>query len=155
MAEKDKPYRPCVVGVFRDATGQVLVGKRRNLDSWQFPQGGIDSGESPEEALYREILEELGNNRFRILYASSKTITYDFPVDLHSKISHKFRGQRQYWFLCEYAPNQQPNLDYASSKEFDSLRWISPLEAVTGIISWKKQAYLDGMQALGIEVPAV
>jgi putative (di)nucleoside polyphosphate hydrolase len=149
MAEK--PYRPCVVGVFRNQNGQFLVGKRSDLASWQFPQGGIDSGETPEQTLYREMKEELGCDEFRILNASPGTITYDFPVELSGKITGKYKGQRQYWFLCEFAPHAAPDLRKASSREFDDLRWISAGEAVGQIISWKKEAYYKGMAALGIE----
>jgi putative (di)nucleoside polyphosphate hydrolase len=147
----DKPYRPCVVGVFRDAQGKLLVGKRSDLASWQFPQGGIDSGEIPEQTLYREMKEELGCDLFRIVNASASTISYDFPEELPGKISGKYRGQRQYWFLCEFSPNAVPDLSKASSREFNDLRWITAEEALAQIISWKKKAYYDGMRALGIE----
>lgn len=150
MAEK--PYRPCVVGVFRNPQGQLLVGRRADLPAWQFPQGGIDSGETPEEALYREMMEELGCDKFRILYASSKTIAYDFPSDMTTRVSRRYRGQRQYWFLCEFSPPAAPDLRKASSREFDDLTWITPGEALSQIISWKKAAYHDGMRALGIEI---
>ncbi len=146
----DKPYRPCVVGVFRNQQGLLLVGRRSDLPAWQFPQGGIDSGEIPEEALYREMLEELGCDKFRILYASSHTITYDFPADLSTRVSRRYRGQRQYWFLCEFSADARPDLSKASSREFDDLGWISREEILGQIIAWKKQAYLDGLKALNL-----
>ena len=144
------PYRKGVVAVFINSEGLLLLGKRSNENGWQFPQGGIDHGETPEEALYREVLEEVGCNQFNILKKSEQIIKYDFPKTIHSKITKKYKGQEQYWFLCQYKENAEPDLKKAIDKEFKELAWKTSSEAINHIVIWKKEAYLQGLSKLAI-----
>lgn len=146
-------YRRCIVCVFRDASGKVLVGKRKNIESWQFPQGGIEAGEQKEEALFREMKEELGVNQFDIVKQLEDPITYDFPLELKAAIARKFKGQEQYWFLCKLLKDDQPDLDIAQDDEFSELAWITPMEAIDRVIWWKKKSYLKALRLFGVLTP--
>ena len=95
-------YRPSVLAVFLRSDGKVLLGMRSDIGCWQFPQGGVDPGENAEQALYREMQEELGCSDFSILKRSSDEIRYDFPETIKAKIAKKYKGQQQQWFLCRY-----------------------------------------------------
>src|SRR3954447_7330806 len=107
----DKPYRPNVGVALLNASGQVLIGHRFRDDGpeivlpgleWQMPQGGIDDGENPRDAVMRELWEETG-----VLHADylgeTDWLAYDFPpYDGPPHRLAKFRGQRQKWFALRF-----------------------------------------------------
>lgn len=143
------PLRPCVVGVFVNDEGLLLVGERSDAPgAFQFPQGGIDPGESPQEALVREMREEIGVQRFEIVRAAAEWLGYDFPPNFHAKVARKFRGQTQKWFLLRLFSGELPDLSNATDQEFTSLRWMERDAIVRGVISWKRDAYSRGLQLL-------
>lgn len=148
--KRELGYRPGVVAVFINEDGKLLVGRRSGMDAWQFPQGGIDLGESFEDALYREVMEEVGSKEFKILRKSSCLITYDFPKDMAGRLAESYCGQKQAWYLCKFEPGQGPDLDKAIDDEFDALTWVAPAQALEGIIDWKKAAYVSGLEQLGL-----
>lgn len=119
-------YRLNVAGILQDAKGKILVGERlKNRHSWQFPQGGVDEGESPREALHRELREELGvrPERYDVL-GEKGGYRYEFP-DGRTKFG-KFRGQEQVYFLCAFhgVPSE---VDIATPHpEFRAVQWIEP-----------------------------
>ncbi len=143
-------YRPCVLAVFTNSAGEVLVAERKDRPgSWQFPQGGIDPGESPEVALKREMGEELGCEEFEILARAPDGIRYDFPVG--RKGPHAgYCGQEQVWFLMRFAAGCGPDLMRATHDEFVETAWVTPAEALRRIISFKRDAYRAGLTALGL-----
>ena len=168
-SKKPKPYRTGIMAVFTDSEhrDKVLVFKRKNrnsqqsnnatvMEEWQFPQGGINSKtkELPEEALYREVAEELGNNNFQILRRANELVRYDFPIGgtnvISNKLYQKYHGQAHYWFLCEFDTGNGPDLDKAIDDDFDDYEWVHPNEAVERIVEWKRQAYSTGLQQLGM-----
>ena len=147
----ERPFRQSVVGVFVNDRGKVLLGERSDAPgSWQLPQGGIDEGESPEDALRREMREELGVNRFRILRQGAMKCRYDFPAALDAPVARKYRGQEQTWFLLRFDDGAGPAPE-AADGEFRDFRWDEPAQALAGIIEWKRQCYEDGFRSLGIE----
>ena len=150
LSNSNRGYRLGVVAVFSDESGQVLVAKRSGLEAWQFPQGGVDKEEKLKDALYREMLEELGNDNFKIVGKSSSLIPYDFPPDINSAITGKYRGQKQAWFLCRYHRGCFPNLKLATDHEFDAVAWVSVSEALDKVVYWKKEAYRLGLRQLGL-----
>jgi putative (di)nucleoside polyphosphate hydrolase len=150
VASSEKPYRPGIVAVFRnDCSDRLLVCKRKGSQEWQFPQGGLEEEETLEQTLYREVLEELGNNDLEILERSSIPVRYDFPSDMQGKLTKTYRGQEHTWFLCRYAPGMGPELAKASDDEFEAFQWVNPKEALGGIIAWKRPAYQCGLAELG------
>ena len=146
-----KPYRSCVVAVIINESGHYLVGERiNNSGSWQFPQGGVDDGETYEQALFRELKEEVGCSDIEIIREAEENVSYLFPEDLNSSIKNRFCGQSQRWFLCRYQAGKHPNLSIATDKEFGAIDWKSAESIVEGIVYWKKSAYLQGLKLLGI-----
>lgn len=144
-------YRPCVLGVFTNDAGQVLVGERkRPRSSWQFPQGGIDPGESPEAAIRREMREELGCGEVEILRRLSEALRYDFPADVTGPHANRFRGQEQVWFLLRFASGTGPDLARAVDDEFVALAWVSPAMALERAVDFKRAAYAVGLARLGL-----
>lgn len=121
-------YRPCVAALLQNDAGMILVCERRDfVESWQFPQGGIDSGESPREALVRELMEEISlpQEGFEIR-AEKGGYKYHFP-ERHRKRG-KFIGQEQVYFLCRFiGPESLLNLE-TEHPEFRRWKWILPHE---------------------------
>ena len=132
-----KPYRPNVGIALFNATGQVLIGRRFRDDGpeiilpgleWQMPQGGIDAGENPREAVMRELWEETGVKSADYL-GETDWLTYEFPP-YSGHPSHRlaqFRGQRQKWFALRFTGREQ-EIDLLTSRngqppEFDQWRW--------------------------------
>ncbi len=142
-------YRFGVVGVFTNSASQVLVCERSNRPgAWQFPQGGIDAGETPDQAMQREASEELGSDQFKILRKSADLTQYDFPEDATFPIAKKFRGQKHCWFHLEFIGSGSPNLEQ-SDGEFQSYKWVSVQDSLDHVIDWKKEAYKHGLKILG------
>ena len=103
-------YRPNVGIVICNQKGQVFWAKRYNQNSWQFPQGGINPKETPEQAMYRELYEEVGltANDVKIIYSSKHWLRYKLPKRL---IRHDSRpvciGQKQRWFLLQLVSSEK------------------------------------------------
>lgn len=143
-------YRPCVVAVFTNKKDQVLVCERSDVKgAWQFPQGGIEPGESALNALYREMREEIGCDRFRVLKEGSGLIKYRFPDDLQKPITSRWIGQSQIWFKVEFDQGHSPDLTKADG-EFSNFEWRTVEQALDGIVDWKKAAYQEGLFKLGL-----
>jgi putative (di)nucleoside polyphosphate hydrolase len=96
------PYRPCVGVVLTDGQGRVFAGQRADMDTpaWQMPQGGIDKGETPVEAAYRELREETGvrKRHVTVLGETAEWLPYDLPAEV-LPYRGKYRGQTQKWVL--------------------------------------------------------
>jgi len=143
------PYRPCVGAALFNAKGQVWVGRRipRSDESvrnfWQMPQGGIDKGEDPREAVVRELLEETGTDRVEFLAETSDWLTYDLPDHLRGvSWGGKYRGQKQKWFALRYLGiDGDFNLDHHGKPEFSEWRWVALLELPDIIVPFKRDVY--------------
>ncbi|MCB9229275.1 MAG: NUDIX domain-containing protein [Deltaproteobacteria bacterium] len=147
----EKPYRLGIVAVFQNSAGEVLLFRRRDTqDAWQFPQGGREKDESPVQALYREVTEETGCGDFTIVKGPVGPVTYDFPHHYVMSIAREYRGQSHDWFLCHYDEGKEPDLSQAIDQEFDDWRWAPVTDVVSGLISWKKEAYYKGLQLLSL-----
>jgi putative (di)nucleoside polyphosphate hydrolase len=121
-------YRPNIAAILRRADGRILIAERINIPgAWQFPQGGIDDGETAEEALYRELQEEIGVRRelLRVLEVRSG-YRYAFPK---GRLKYGlYGGQEQTYYLCEFT-GTDADIDLAAThQEFASFRWIEPRE---------------------------
>ncbi|MDG1763731.1 MAG: RNA pyrophosphohydrolase [Paracoccaceae bacterium] len=140
------PYRSNVGIMMVNEKGYVFVGQRldNNQDAWQMPQGGIDPGEDPETAAYRELLEETGVKKqdVRFVASSSKWLSYDLPEDLIPILwNGKFRGQKQKWFLFKFL-GEDGDINIATEHpEFSKWKWISKENLLKEIVPFKKSVY--------------
>ena len=126
MLDRDG-YRPNVAIVVVNAKNQVFWGKRIREHSWQFPQGGINPGETPERAMYRELLEEVGlvAEHVRVLGRTRDWMRYDVPQHwIKREWRGSYRGQKQIWYLLRLTGRDSDmNLRASERPEFDAWRW--------------------------------
>ena len=140
------PYRSNVGIMMVNEKGYVFVGQRldNNQNAWQMPQGGIDAGEDPETAAYRELLEETGVKKqdVRFVASSSQWLSYDLPEDLIPILwNGKFRGQKQKWFLFKFL-GEDGDINIATEHpEFSKWKWISKENLLKEIVPFKKSVY--------------
>ena len=139
-------YRSNVGIMMVNEKGYVFVGQRldNNQNAWQMPQGGIDAGEDPETAAYRELLEETGVKKqdVRFVASSSQWLSYDLPEDLIPILwNGKFRGQKQKWFLFKFL-GEDGDINIATEHpEFSKWKWISKENLLKEIVPFKKSVY--------------
>ncbi len=143
-------YRLNVGIVICNNHGQVFWAKRYGQHSWQFPQGGIDEGETPEQAMYRELYEEVGLTKkdVKIIATSRHWLRYKLPKRLVRWDSKPVCiGQKQKWFLlrldCE---ESKINMQRGKSPEFDGWRWVSYWYPVRQVVSFKRDVYRRAMK---------
>ena len=140
------PYRSNVGIMMVNEKGYVFVGQRldNNRIAWQMPQGGIDAGEDPETAAYRELLEETGVKKqdVRFVASSCQWLSYDLPEDLIPILwNGKFRGQKQKWFLFKFL-GEDGDINIATEHpEFSKWKWISKENLLNEIVPFKKSVY--------------
>jgi putative (di)nucleoside polyphosphate hydrolase len=134
-------YRSNVAGILRNAAGQILVCERLGVsDAWQFPQGGIDPGETPEQALARELREEIG-----VLPAHFTIVERRGPYRYlygNGRIKKGFNGKEQLYFLCDFT-GDDAHIDVATEHpEFQAFRWIAPAEfRLSWLPEMKREVY--------------
>ena len=160
MAPDSLPYRPCVGIMLLNRDNLVWIGRRipkwerDGKDGnrlWQMPQGGIDEGETPEEAAYRELEEEAGTRNATILERTSGWLKYDLPPEaMGTALKGRYRGQKQKWFAMRFAGSDS-EIDIAPEKgekpEFDTWRW-EPMENLPDlVIAFKRDVYTQVVAA--------
>mgnify|MGYP003321882504 CR=1 FL=1 len=136
-------YRPNAGIIIFNKKGKLLWCKRRTGDGWQFPQGGIDEGESTEEALFRELHEETGliKSKVSILAVSSKWLVYHIP-HVFQRSNKKYDGAMQKWYLLQLTgTNNDINLNAVNHAEFDAWKWANKETAINNVIRFKKSVY--------------
>ena len=150
-------YRSNVAIVLSDGKGRVLLAKRIGQASWQFPQGGIDDGETPEKALYRELEEEVGllPESVRLLGSTQDWFKYRLPEHMTRKNSNPgFLGQKQKWFLLELIDNDNKVIiDGGTSPEFQDWQWVSYWYPITAIVDFKRSVYRSALSQLAQYLP--
>lgn len=141
-----RPYRPCVGIMLLNNQGLVFVGNRIDVpgDHWQMPQGGIDKGEEPLDAAFREVQEETGiaPSKVELIRQSETWHAYDLPKPLSRKIWRgKYRGQTQCWFAMRFT-GQDSEIDLETHKaEFSQWRWVGLAELPSLIVPFKRHTY--------------
>jgi putative (di)nucleoside polyphosphate hydrolase len=140
------PYRPCIGITLINADGLVFVGHRITSDErvhWQMPQGGIDHGESPRQAALRELGEEVGTNKARIVGESREWFSYELPRPMIGRTWRgRFRGQKQKWFAMRFeGTDADINIAAHQPPEFDDWKWVRFSEVVDLIIPFKRAVY--------------
>ncbi len=146
-------FRPNVGIMLANDRGQVLWARRiGGRNAWQFPQGGIHSGESPEEALFRELHEEVGlhADAVEVLAATRGWLRYRLPKRYVRKGQKPLCiGQKQKWYLLRLLEEDTAvRLDANEKPEFDHWRWVSYWYPLEQVISFKREVYRRAMKEL-------
>lgn len=142
--ESKKRYRPNVAAVIVSSKYpfecEIFIASRTDIkNAWQFPQGGIDEGETAKSALYRELKEEIGTDDIEILTEYPQWLSYDFPQTIAKKM-YPFDGQTQKYFLVRLKPEAQINLE-TEEPEFDAFKFVKYKEIFKHITYFKRPVY--------------
>ena len=144
MIDRDG-YRPNVGIILCNAKNEVFWGKRIREHSWQFPQGGIDKGESPEQAMYRELYEEVGlqSHHVHILGRTKNWLRYEVPTHwIKREWRSSYKGQKQIWFLLRLVGRDcDVSLRASGHPEFDAWRWSEYWVPLDSVIEFKRDVY--------------
>ena len=145
-------YRANVAIVLRNAQGQLFWAKRRGMDAWQFPQGGIRKNESVESAMYRELEEETGllPEHVKVIGCTSEWLRYRLPRKfIRKKSTPVCIGQKQIWYLLELLADESAvRLDASKKPEFDHWRWVDSWEPVEQVVDFKRKVYEEALKEL-------
>ncbi|MCZ6186409.1 RNA pyrophosphohydrolase [Campylobacter ureolyticus] len=141
-----KNYRPNVAAIIMSSLYpfemKFFLAKRVDIkDAWQFPQGGIDKGETPKMALFRELKEEIGTDKVEIIAQYPKWLSYDFPEDVLEKMK-PYSGQIQKYFLVRLKKNAKIKLN-TEIPEFNDYNFVSFDEIDKNVRSFKRESYLE------------
>ena len=151
MIDRDG-YRPNVAIVLCNAKNEVFWGKRIKEHSWQFPQGGIKAGESPEDAMFRELEEETGLKRehVRILGRTKNWLHYSVPNHwVKREWRGTYKGQKQIWYLLKLTGRDHDiRLRASSHPEFDAWRWHDYWVPLDNVIEFKRDVYRQALHQL-------
>jgi putative (di)nucleoside polyphosphate hydrolase len=147
-------YRPNVGIILANGRNEVFWGKRVNQHAWQFPQGGIQHGETPLQAMYRELQEEIGLARahVRMLGRTREWLRYEVPEKWMRRAkegSCAYRGQKQIWFLLRMVGRDcDVKLRASGHPEFDAWRWHDYWVPVESVIEFKREVYRQALLEL-------
>ncbi len=140
-----KKYRNCVGMMILNPTNKILVGRRIDHPSgfWQMPQGGIDNKEAPEEAVWREMMEEIGTNKANLIYTSAQWINYDIPEDTLKKLpwGERYIGQTQKWFVFRFTGKDSDINVGTENPEFSEWKWCNHNILTKNAVPFKKNIY--------------
>ncbi|MCW8828815.1 MAG: RNA pyrophosphohydrolase [Gammaproteobacteria bacterium] len=145
-------YRANVGIILCNREGRVLWARRLGQDSWQFPQGGIKRHESPKQALYRELREEVGLSpeHVEIIASTRGWLRYRLPKRfIRSNSKPVCIGQKQRWFILRLlVEDELVRLDLSDKPEFDEWRWVDYWQPLSEIVFFKRQVYKRALQEL-------
>jgi putative (di)nucleoside polyphosphate hydrolase len=151
MLDRDG-YRPNVGIILCNSHNQVFWGKRIREHAWQFPQGGIKYGESPENAMYRELMEEVGlrPEHVQILGRTRDWLRYDVPSSwVKREWRGSYKGQKQIWFLLRMVGRDTDvSLRASDHPEFDAWRWSDYWVPLEDVIEFKREVYTLALNEL-------
>lgn len=146
-------FRANVGIVLLGAAGQVFLGGRTGGRGWQFPQGGIAPHEHPEQAMFRELKEEIGlePGDVEVLAVTQGWLRYRLPAQyLRRGAGRPCVGQKQRWFMLKLTSgDDRLRFDSTSSPEFESWRWVDYWSPVREVIYFKRAVYARALDELG------
>ena len=124
---------------------EILVGRRLDYPSgfWQMPQGGIDDNENPEEAVWREMMEEVGTNNAELIKMSSQWVNYNIPQDTLDKLpwGKRYVGQTQKWFVFRFTGQESDINVGTENPEFSEWKWTKFNSLADNIVPFKRDVY--------------
>ena len=124
---------------------EILVGRRLDYPSgfWQMPQGGIDDNENPEEAVWREMMEEVGTNNAELIKMSSQWINYNIPQDTLDRLpwGKRYVGQTQKWFVFRFTGQESDINVGTENPEFSEWKWAKFKSLAGNIVPFKRDVY--------------
>ncbi len=145
MKYLEHQYRHGIGIVLRNRDGDIFMGRRKTPSpiGWQMPQGGIDEGETPEEALWRELKEEVGTDKAVIVKDMKEWLYYEIPEPYRSKWwGGRFLGQKQKWYLLDFVGfDSDINIFSTIPSEFCAWRWELSSEILDLAIYFKRDIY--------------
>jgi len=138
-------YRENVGIVLTNEAGKLFWAKRVGMDAWQFPQGGIRKDESVEDAMFRELYEEIGlkSQHVIIIGTTNDWLRYDLPEKFIRRNKKPVCiGQKQIWYLLRLIEDERKvTLDHSRTPEFERWRWIEFWQPVDEVVEFKRQVY--------------
>ena len=156
MLDRDG-FRPNVGIVLLNQKNQVFWGKRIRTHSWQFPQGGIDRGETPEQAMFRELHEEVGlqPEHVCIVARTRDWLRYEVPDRFIRRDARgHYKGQKQIWFLLQLTGHDWDlNLRATDHPEFDAWRWNDYWVPLDAVVEFKRGVYETALTELSRYLP--
>ncbi len=151
-------YRANVGIILSNQHGKLLWAQRMGQDAWQFPQGGVDPSESAEQAMYRELWEEVGLNPEDVIIigATNSWLRYKLPKRMVRRHSQPICiGQKQKWFLLRLESDESHvNLEATNSPEFEGWKWVDYWYPVNQVVYFKKRVYRCALQQLSQYIQA-
>ena len=145
-------FRPNVGIILSNAEGKLLWAKRIGQNAWQFPQGGINEGESPEDALYRELEEEVGllPEHVEVLGSTDRWLKYRLPRRFIRRGKKPLCiGQKQKWFMLRLVADEEMlRFDATDTPEFDGWRWVDYWYPIREVVFFKRDVYRRALQEL-------
>lgn len=145
-------YRRGVGVMLLNRDGNVFVGRRIDVggEAWQMPQGGIEPGEEPLDAAWRELKEEIGTAKAELIAESAGWYRYDLPPHLVEKARHgRWRGQLQKWFVMRFLGSDDEIDVETVAPEFSAWKWVPPAEVPLIVVEFKRRLYRDLMAEFG------
>ena len=142
-------FRANIAIIIMNRKRQLFWGKRVRQQSWQFPQGGVNEGETALAAMYRELEEEVGlkASDVEVISVTPNWLKYSLPKNFIRKNSPHCIGQKQKWFLVKLISDDSAiRLDYYKTPEFDDWRWVSYWYPVSNVIAFKKHVYRRALE---------
>jgi len=145
-------YRPNVGIILCNQEGRLFWARRIGQRAWQFPQGGIAENETPEQALYREMAEEIGLQpaHVQVMGSTRGWLRYQLPQNLirHDR-TPLYIGQKQVWFLLRLLAGEDAlRLDLSDKPEFDRWRWVDYWEPLQEVVAFKREVYQQALREL-------